>query len=275
MASERPQVIGICRFSYPAIGGFQVEHAEVAEREAYLYAPARMEERFLTFEQFTLPCLRAQTDPEFTFLIVVGESLPAPYRDRLMDQVADLPQARVIARPPAPHRETMREIILEARRESTLPSLQFRLDDDDTVGVGFVVRLQEIYAQAARLFRRARHIAVDFTEGYIATPDPSGLLAQKTLQQLWTPALALSVHPKLRHTIMNYSHGKLWRTQPVLSWPDEPMFIRGYNAYNDSRQKDGIRQPDLALLDAEGEAEIKRLFNVDAAAIRTAFGQGI
>ena len=53
------QVIGLCRFSYPAIGGFQVEHAKIAEREAYLYAEDRMEQRFRTFESFTLPCMKA------------------------------------------------------------------------------------------------------------------------------------------------------------------------------------------------------------------------
>ena len=51
------QVIGLCRFSYPAIGGFQVDHPDIAARIAYLYGPARMEERFATFETLTLPPL--------------------------------------------------------------------------------------------------------------------------------------------------------------------------------------------------------------------------
>ena len=33
------RVIGICRFSYPALGGFKRMHETVEEREAYLYAP--------------------------------------------------------------------------------------------------------------------------------------------------------------------------------------------------------------------------------------------
>jgi hypothetical protein len=32
------QVIGLCRFSYPAIGGFQVEHETLEERIALLRA---------------------------------------------------------------------------------------------------------------------------------------------------------------------------------------------------------------------------------------------
>jgi hypothetical protein len=56
------QAIGICRFSYPGEGGFQVEHDDMQARMAYLYAPARMEERFATLETMMLPPLRAQTD---------------------------------------------------------------------------------------------------------------------------------------------------------------------------------------------------------------------
>ena len=44
------QVIGLCRFSYPGEGGFQVTHDSLRARMAHLYAPARMEERFATFE---------------------------------------------------------------------------------------------------------------------------------------------------------------------------------------------------------------------------------
>ena len=38
------QVIGLCRFSYPAFGGFQVEHETIEERIADLYGAARLEE---------------------------------------------------------------------------------------------------------------------------------------------------------------------------------------------------------------------------------------
>ena len=100
MNSQDMQVIGLCRFSYPAYGGFQVAHETMEDRRAFLYAPERMEERFRSFEAITMPGLRAQTDPNFEFLIVIGECLPAPYLARLKDLIADVPQARIIARPP-------------------------------------------------------------------------------------------------------------------------------------------------------------------------------
>ena len=77
------RVIGICRFSYPALGGFKRMHDTVKEREAYLYAPARMELRFRHFECLTLPSIAAQQNPDFTFLVMIGQNMPKPYLDRL------------------------------------------------------------------------------------------------------------------------------------------------------------------------------------------------
>lgn len=271
MENANSQVIGLCRFSYPAIGGFQVEHPETAEREAYLYAPERMQERFRLFEQFTLPPLRAQSDPKFMLLVVIGPNMPRIDHERLMDGLSNLPQARVVTRAPGRHRDVMREVINAAVLDSDLPSLQFRMDDDDAVSVRFVERLRKLAHEARGLLRSYRHVAIDFVNGFVATPTPQGILASATFQHLWTPALAMSVRPGIRHTIMNYSHARLWQNMPILSWPEEPMFVRGHNGYNDSRQKEGVRMPKLSLLDAEGESLFRDLFQIDADSIRASF----
>lgn len=52
---SRMQVIGICRFSYPAEGGFQRLHESLEERCAYLYEDERLNKRFSTLETVTLP----------------------------------------------------------------------------------------------------------------------------------------------------------------------------------------------------------------------------
>ena len=68
------QVIGLCWFSYPAIGGLQVDHDTI-------------EERFALFEAVALPSLRAQTDPNFDLIIVVGDQLPRVIALRQVVQV--------------------------------------------------------------------------------------------------------------------------------------------------------------------------------------------
>ena len=136
------QVIGLCRFSYPAIGRFQVEHETLEERIAFLYADKRLEERFRFFECFTLPSLRGQLDDDFAFLIVIGDSLPDQHRARIEALTQDMPKVVIQSNPPRKHREVMKEAINSVRRFGNEPCLQFRLDDDDAIGVRFVARLR-------------------------------------------------------------------------------------------------------------------------------------
>ena len=88
------QVIGFCRFSYPAEGGFQVEHGSIRDRMAYLYAPARMEERLRHFECICLPGLKGQTDPDFTLVVMTGPDLPEPWLS-LLREAGDRRRARL------------------------------------------------------------------------------------------------------------------------------------------------------------------------------------
>jgi len=264
MDSRDMQVIGLCRFSYPAMGGFQVEHQTIEEREAFLYDPVRMEERFRTFECLTLPPLRAQSDRDFKFVVVIGENMPKNLRARLENLLCDIPQAVIVARAPGRHREVMKDVInahLEDRKE---PSLQFRMDDDDAVSVRFVERLREAAQDIRPLIRHNRYVGIDFNQGFIARIGTEGLRGKAVVETLWTPALAMVVKAGASRTIMNFSHAKLTRVMPVLSMTGEDMFIRGHNDFNDSRQKDGIKPVRVPRLDANDAAHFKRVFNVDA-----------
>lgn len=262
------QVIGICRFSYPALGGFQVEHDSVKEREAFLYDPVRMEERFGTFETLTLPPLRAQTDRDFTFAVVVGTSLPPPYRERLEALLADIPQARIIARDPGRHRPVMKQIANALRDDRKAHSLQFRMDDDDAVGVRFVQRLREVAGDISGLIRTNRYVGIDFNQGFTVRVDADGIHARPSVENLWTPALAIAVSPHASRGILNFSHAKLSRIMPVVSITGEDMYIRGHNEFNDSRQKEGIKPARLARIDAETATHLKRVFNIDEDHVR-------
>lgn len=265
------QVIGLCRFSYPAQGGFQVGHGSDADRQAYLWSPERMEERFATFEAFTLPSIKAQTDPNFTFLIVIGDEMPATFCDRLTGLLEGFPQAIVQRHPPGPHRDVMKTAINSVRQVPAVPGLQFRLDDDDAVSVRYVERLREVAQDNRPLLRQNRHVAIDFTQGFIARAGPDGIAARATVEPLWTAALAISVKRGARNTIMNFGHSKLPRFMPVVSFTGEDMFVRGHNDHNDSRQKKGVAPVTLDPLSAQDEAHFKRVYNVDADAVRAIF----
>lgn len=268
MDSSDMQVIGICRFSYPALGGFQVEHETIEEREAFLYAPERMEERFRTFEALTLPALKAQTDPNFTFVIVIGHSLPHDMRTRLESLIADMPQAVIVTREPGRHRQVMKDVINSVRQTRSTASLQFRMDDDDAVSIRFVERLRETAQNIRGLIRDNRYVGIDFNQGYIARLDEKGVRAKPCMETLWTPALAVAVSPRASRGVMNFSHAKLARIMPVLSITGEDMFIRGHNEYNDSRQKEGIKPVRLPRIDSETAIHLNRVFKLDQDHVR-------
>ena len=268
------QVIGLCRFSWPGEGGFQVEHPTLADRIAYLYDPSRLAARLAWFEAIALPGLIGQTDPDFTFLVVIGDSLPDPWRARLEDLLRSFPQAQIVALPPGPHRKTMQAALNAAKIDPAAPCLQFRHDDDDAVAVDFVERLRHAAANCAGLLAKNRLVAFDFNKGYGVHASPEGLSAAEIRLPLYGVALGMAVQGGVERSIMNFAHKKLGQFMPVVSFADSPMFLRGYSDMNDSRQKPGTKPVHLDPLD-DGTARILRdRFRVEASAVRQAFAAG-
>lgn len=257
------QVIGLCRFSYPALGGFQVEHETVEARIAYLYAERRLEERFRLLETVALPGLRGQTDQDFDLIVVTGDSLPQHHRDRLQDLTADMPQARILSEPPRRHREVMKEILNNARRDPGKPCLQFRHDDDDAVATDFVERLRETARDCAKLFARTPTAAIDFNRGYIAEFSPAGISAVPAFSPYETAALAMYAAGGVRQTIMNFAHHRIHHHMPTVTIGDAPMWVRSHNGYNDSRQR-RVPEEKVAPLTPKEELEFATFFGIKA-----------
>ena len=90
------QVIGLCRFSYPALGGFQREHETIEQRKAFLYNEARLKHRLRLFQAFKLPSILAQTDRNFQYLILVGDDLPTWARAQLDDLTAAVDHIKIL-----------------------------------------------------------------------------------------------------------------------------------------------------------------------------------
>lgn len=265
------QVIGLCRFSYPAIGGFQVDHDTLDERIAYLYAEERLQERFALFEAVSLPSIRAQTDPDFDLIVVVGDQLPDHQLERLQALLADIPQARIEAHPPRPQREVMKEILNKARKDITQPCLQFRFDDDDAVGVDFVARLRKAADDCAVLTAQHTTVVFDWNKGYIAEYGPRGISATTLFRPFDVAALGMWVKGNSRRTIMNFAHNKLNRFMPSVSFDEPKMFVRGHNGSNDSRQK-GAKPVKVTPLTSEEVTLFRDRFAIDLERVKRVFG---
>jgi len=263
------RVIGICRFSYPVLGGFKRMHATVAEREAYLYAPARMALRFAHFEALTLPSIRAQTDPDFTFLIVIGPNMPEPWLTRLRDLCAPVAQISIVVREPLKHRTALQLAIQEELGEARPESLQFRLDDDDAVGVDFVEQIRSIARRTGRLRRKQPRTAIDFNTGYSATLSADGIIAEDVVSSFWACGLAVHFAQGDDKTIMNFGHHKLHHVMPSIIHPRPPMYIRAKHGDNDSAAK--FRPRRLKPLTDTQRQIFRDRFNVDEEHARAVF----
>ncbi|WP_170791097.1 putative rhamnosyl transferase [Ruegeria lacuscaerulensis] len=267
------QIIGLCRFSYPAHGGFQVEHDTIEERRAYLYHPTRLEERFRLFETTTLPCLREQTDEDFQLLIVIGDCLPKPAFDRLHDLTTGMKQVQIIARRPMRHRRVMKEILNAARHDPNMPCIQFRHDDDDAVSVDFVERLRIAADEGGALMRNHKTVAIDYNQGFLARFGPEGIHAAQVFQPLLGIGFAMYVRGGSDLTIMNFGHHRIGNYMPVISYPDAPMWVRTLNSFNDSphARKSNTQ---LAPLTLEQEGEFIARFAIDQDAVRRVHSGG-
>jgi hypothetical protein len=267
------QVIGLCRFSYPAIGGFQVEHDSIEDRIAFLYAEARLEERFQLMETIALPCLREQTDQDFELIVVIGDSLPPHHVSRLRDLCADIPQITIHAEPPRKQREVMKSILNAARRDPKAPCLQFRHDDDDAISVDFIERLRQTLDDCPGLVARNKTVAVDFNRGYVAELGPDGIAATEIHRPYYVAALGMYVQGNCPLTIMNFAHEKILRFMPTVTISDAPMFVRSHNGYNDSRQKK-VKPVPVTPIDDTLAAEFEARFALRLHHVRQVFGQG-
>ena len=142
------------------------------------------------------------------------------------------------------------------------------------VAVDFVARLRSEAAARHDQLKGQRHMALDFRDGYIAAPGPMGIAARPTDQRLMTAALAVAFEPRVRSTVMNFSHVRLPRfmtCHDIRTDAARPMYVRGHNLWNDSRQGAGIAPEELAPLDADGRALFRNRFAIDEDHIRRLF----
>ncbi|SDX50340.1 Putative rhamnosyl transferase [Ruegeria halocynthiae] len=266
------QIIGLCRFSFPALGDFQIEHDTIKDRRRHLYNSARLKERLSLFESVTLPSFRAQTDEDFQFLVVVGDCLPKLAFDRLNDLTADIRQVQIIQRPVdqnQKHRQTMKQILQCARLQPDQPCLQFRHDDDDGVSVDFIERLRDGAQDGAGLIKKNQAIGIDFNNGYQASFGPNDIQAAQVYKSLLGVGLGMLIAGNCAHTIISFTHNRIGRFMPVISYPDRPMWIRSLNSSNDSSRAEK-QKSQLAPITPDTERAFAERFAIDLDFVRRA-----
>lgn len=254
------RVIGVCRFSYPAHGGFRRMHDSLEEREAYLYDDARMALRFWHFESLTLPSLKAQTNPEFTVLVIIGENMPKHWLDRLHEITAPLPQLKIVPTPPIKHRTALELAIKAELGDTDQPSLQFRIDDDDAIGIDFVQQARFALRRSGRFHRETGRMAFDFNSGFSVKLSDTGLAVRAEFGHFLSCGLAVYFPAKDTKTVMNFGHHKLHQVMPMMIQPAPPMYLRSKHDDNDSGDK--FQPRNLVPADEAQKELFKTRFNV-------------
>ena len=264
------QVIGLIRFSLATIGGFQTQRESVEDLLAYLYSPARLEERFALFEQICLPGLRGQTDPDFQLAVVTGSEMPEPYMQRLKALLADVPQARLFVYPPMNQRKAVEDAVrtVKAERPEEPWVAHFRLDDDDAVAFDYVQTLRQHFAKLRGFARQHGKLALDHTLGYALKTTPDGVFVNLKHKNLWTPAQTIFLPHGDDRTIIHFPHHRLDKVMPLVSQPAPRMFVRSLNAFNDSGDHSFPKR--FEPISEEHVQNIRDRFGIDVGALREA-----
>ena len=111
----------------------------------------------------------------------------------------------------------------------------------------------------------------DWNRGYVARPDAEGICAEETVTPYWGVAEAMAVAPGVKQSTMNFGHNKIMRFMPTVTFTDRPMYVRGHNEHNDSRQKKHVKPVAMPRLDGDGEALFRERFAIDADQVRRIF----
>ena len=241
MRPAKLQVLGLCRWSYPSqTGAFNNTGESLEALQSELYAAGRMAVRLFFLEHLVLPSLRAQSDPDFTLVLMMGETLPEPWRSRVLELVQDVPQVKPVFLPEGQNHMAACTALMRAHRDENADVVvEFRLDDDDAVASDFVAQLRGLYRQLRPIYKANKRVAVDFCRGFLfRCEDDGGVNYLPVEARLWTPALALYLPPDHPRSLLNYPHMRTWRSMPVLSLNKKPMFVRGAHGGNDSAIKE-------------------------------------
>lgn len=228
------QIIGLVRFSYPALSGFTRVPSDLAALTAQLYDPARLARRFHLFEHLTLPSLLAQTDPDFQTLFVIGTDLPEPARDRLQAAIAPLAGARIVALEPMQHYPATQKAFAVLRDAGASHLTSFRLDDDDALDRRFIARLR---ATAAALLPIAagRPLVIGANRGFFLLQVPGGNELFDVVEKLPLGiGLAMVVPQVSDENIFRRNHRLLPQFYSTFTDTETPAFIRSIHPDNDS-----------------------------------------
>lgn len=231
----RVQMLGLCRFSYVGLRGYQVEHETYEQRRAYLYDPQRLARRWSWFTEVALPTWRTQTDGDFTLVVMTGPDLPEPYLSGLRDLTRDIPQLKLELVPPMQqHLEACWQAVAPHVDPSADVIGHFRHDDDDAVAVDYIAATRKDFNRVKGLWKSTGRMSLDYSRGLMLELGAGGAKLTPRICHNMGVALTIFLPPDLPETALNYDHSKLPMWMPGVAVTKPLMFIRSIHRDSDS-----------------------------------------
>lgn len=113
--------------------------------DAYPYPghdPAWLRDRFVLFERFCLPSVRAQSCQDFTWLVFFDTETPEPFRHRINEYAKELPVFVPVFVP-----KFSVDVLTEALGDRQYLAREYlvtsRLDNDDALAANYMARVQK------------------------------------------------------------------------------------------------------------------------------------
>lgn len=230
------RIVGLIRFSYPCLGGFQTKYDSEEQKLETLFSPERMEERFRIFEFLCLHTLKNQTDKDFTIGILIGESMPQEYVNRLQVMLEGFEQATLITLPIMQYRAAMIEAYKRLDSRESGHRIEFRLDDDDAVSYLYIQRLREHIPALKLLGVNDTPVSLAFMKGILVRKEAQENELVPYISTLPT-SVGLAVYTPVSwgQTIYHFLHQRINLKMSIIGKCDEFMFIRTLHGSNDSR----------------------------------------
>jgi len=231
----RAQVIVVIRFSYVAEAGFKISTQGISAIRKMLYAPERLARRFRLFEALTLPSLLAQSDPDFTVAVLIGDDFPEDARARLVRLISPLHDTHLVALPPHNNYKATKLAIEACQRREATHVISVRLDDDDALGRDCIAAQKHIAPQMAALDPTDTPAVICFNNGLFLELSEQGNRLYGVIEKLPLGiGMGMIAPVGARPTIFSTDHRRVHTRWNCYTEARTPRFIRTVHRDNDS-----------------------------------------